>query len=236
MARRSIVLAVIAALAVGAATFAWAAGHRKPPPFDPSNFVRHVTNPFFPLKPGTVLVYKGIKDGQSQTDRVTVTHRTKVIQGVRTTVVRDVATHAREVLEATTDWFAQDREGNVWYFGEATKSYEPDGTVSTEGSWLAGRNGAAPGIVMEADPRVADGYRQELYPHHADDRAWILTRGGSVTVPYGTLRHALVTMEWTPLEPNVVDRKVYARGIGIVREVSMSGPLETAELSRVIRP
>jgi hypothetical protein len=235
MVRKAIVLAVASVLFAGAA-LAWAAGHRKPPSVDPSNFVQHVTNPFFPLKPGTVLVYKGIKDGASQTDRVTVTHRTKIIQGVRTTVVRDVAIHGDRVLEATTDWFAQDRDGNVWYFGEATKSFEPDGTVSTEGSWLAGRNGAEPGIVMEADPRVADGYRQELYPHHADDRAWILTRGGTVRVPYRVIHHALVTMEWTPLEPNVVDRKIYGRGIGIVREASMSGPVETAELVRVIRP
>src|SRR5207244_5700176 len=99
--------------------------------------------------------------------------------------------------EATTDWFAQDREGNVWYFGEATRAYD-GGHVSTEGSWQAGVHGARPGIVMEADPRIADGYRQELYPGHADDRPWILTRGGSIRLPYGVVRPVLRTMEWTP--------------------------------------
>jgi hypothetical protein len=201
----------------------------------PSNFVAHVTNPFFPLTPGTVFVYRGIKDGQTQIDRVRVTHRTRVIEGVTATAVRDVATHAGHVLEATTDWYAQDKTGNVWYFGEATKAYE-NGHVDTEGSWLAGRDGATPGIVMEADPHVSDGYRQELYPGHAEDMAWVVARGGHVRVPYGKVRHALFTLEFSPLEPNVIDRKVYGRGIGIVRETSASGPHETALLVRVMRP
>ncbi len=203
---------------------------------DPSNFVAHVTNPYFPLKPGTVLVYKGLKDGDTQIDRVTVTNRTKVVQGVRTTVVRDVATaQGGRALESTVDWFAQDEQGNVWYFGEATKSYE-GGKVSTEGSWQAGEDGAKPGIVMEAHPQVSSGYRQELYPGHAEDMAWITSLGDSLRVPYGNLENVLLTMEWTRLEPGVIDRKWYAPGIGIVREASATGAVETAQLVDVIRP
>jgi hypothetical protein len=233
-----ITLVVLGGVVLGATAIA-VASTSKPATggtIDPSNFVRHVTNPFYPLKPGTVLVYKGVRDGQTQVDRVTVTHRTRVIQGVRTTAVRDVATHKGRVLEATTDWYAQDKQGNVWYFGEATKSFGSTGTVSTEGSWLAGRQRAVPGIIMEADPRVADGYRQEFYKGHAEDQAWILHRGGSVRVPYGLIHPALLTMEWTPLEPNVVDKKWYGRGIGIVKEQSVAGGQETADLVRVTRP
>ncbi|MFN2544024.1 MAG: hypothetical protein ABR600_05560 [Actinomycetota bacterium] len=229
--------AVVASLAMWAGLFDGRDGVASaiPPGIRPSNFVAHVTNPFFPLVPGSVFVYRGIKDGQTQIDRVRVTQRTKVIEDVTTTAVHDVATHAGDVLEATTDWYAQDKRGNVWYFGEATKAYE-NGRVDTEGSWLAGRDGATPGIVMQADPRVSKGYRQELYRGHAEDMAWVVARGGHVRVPYGRVRHALFTLEFSPLEPNVIDRKVYGRGIGIVRETSASGPRETAQLVRVIRP
>jgi hypothetical protein len=232
MHRRIVALTLVGGLIGGAAL---ARAETRGGSIDPADFVRRITNPFFPLKPGTVFVYRGERDGQSQTDRVTVTHRRKTILGVSTVVVRDVATHHGERLEKTLDWFAQDRDGNVWYFGEATRTYE-HGRVSTEGSWTGGVDGAQPGIVMEADPRIADGYRQEIYPGHADDRAWVLTLGGTITVPYGHLRHTLLTMEWTPLEPNVVDNKVYARGVGLVREISVAGPLESAELVRIERP
>src|SRR5437588_884444 len=223
MRRRMIAAAAIgAALAAGAA-FASAAtarhqAARTASSVNPSNFVRHVTNPYYPLKPGTVLVYKGVRDGQTQKDRVGVTYRTRKIEGVTATVERDVATHHGRLLERTTDWYAQDKQGNVWYFGEATKAYNPNGTFSTEGSWQAGRDGAVPGIIMEANPRVADGYRQEYLRGHAEDQAWVLARGGSIRVPYGRISHDLVTMEWTPLEPGWIDQKVYARGIGIGRE------------------
>ena len=205
---------------------------------DPGDFVRYVTNPFLPFKPGTVLVYRGVKDEGRQAERVTVLHRTKRILGVRTTVVHDVIRDPStgKLLEETQDWYAQDKRGNVWYFGEATKSYEPNGHVSTEGSWEAGVDGAVPGIVMEADPHAPDAYRQEFYRGHAEDVAWVLRRGGSLDLPVGHLRHVLVTMEWTRLEPQVIDRKFYAKGFGIVREASATGPKETLELVAVHRP
>src|SRR5438874_8571990 len=145
MLRRAVALGVIGALAAG--TWALAppgapSSSRAPrspgaTALDPSKFVRFVTNPFFPLKPGTLWVYRGIKDGKTQIDRVFVTSTTKMIEGVRATVVRDVATQAGRVIERTFDWYAQDRQGNVWYLGEDTVAYEPNGT-STEGAWEAG--------------------------------------------------------------------------------------------------
>ena len=126
MRLRTVVAAVIGALLAGTAFVAAAATQHsaRTTSIDPSNFVRHVTNPYYPLKPGTLLVYKGVRDGQTQKDRVAVTYRTRVIEGVRTTVERDVATHHARLLERTTDYYAQDKQGNVWYFGEATKAFE----------------------------------------------------------------------------------------------------------------
>jgi hypothetical protein len=239
MMRRAVVLGLIGPLAVG--TLALASPHSSSPArpraaaIDPGNFVRRVTNPFFPLAPGTSWVYRGLKDGATQIDRVFVTHHTKNIVGVHATVVRDVATQHGRVIERTFDWYAQDKQGNVWYMGEDTTSFE-NGNVSKEGSWETGVHGAVPGIVMEADPQVPDGYRQEFWNGHAEDQAWVLARGGPVHVPLGNLHHALKTMEWTPLEPNVIDKKVYSLGIGLVSEESQTGPLETALLIRIHRP
>ncbi len=165
--KRVLIALVAAGVVMSGAGAGWTAARTndarvasaRRPSVHPRDFVRHVTNPFFPLHPGTVFVYRGTKDGEGQSDRVFVTHRTKRILGVWTTVVRDVATHGSRVLEWTFDWFAQDRAGNVWYLGEATRQFDPDGRVSTEGSWEAGVHGARPGIVMEADPRAPDGYR-----------------------------------------------------------------------------
>ncbi|MFL5797676.1 MAG: hypothetical protein ACJ77A_07045 [Actinomycetota bacterium] len=242
--RRGLIALVAAGVVMTAAGNAWTAASPHDAriasaggaSIDPGNFVRHVTNPFYPLRSGTLFVYRGTKDGAGQTDRVYVTHRTKRILGVRATVVRDVATHGSRVLERTLDWFAQDRAGNVWYLGEATREFLPNGHVSTEGSWEAGVHGARPGIVMEADPRAPDGYRQEFYAGHAEDQAWVLRRGITVVVPYGRLHRGLRTLEWTPLEPGVIDKKAYAWGVGLVSEESATGPRETAELVRIRRP
>ena len=224
---------------MGGVVVTTAAGSAAPRPaaslaLSPSGFVSAVDNPYFPLLPGTTLIYKGVRDGVAQTDRVSVTSETKVIQGVTTTVVRDVARHQKRLLEKTFDWYAQDDQGNVWYFGEDTKDYKPNGQVaSTEGSWEAGVDGAQAGIIMKADPEPPDGYRQELYPDHAEDQAWVLSRGTALTVPYGRVTEVLRTMEWTPLEPRVVDQKYYAPGLGIVFEVSVAGGQEVAKLVRV---
>jgi len=201
---------------------------------DPSLFVSVIDNPYYPLPVGRTLVYTGIRDGQTQVDRVTVTDKTKVIGGVTATVVRDVARHGSRLLEKTTDWFAQDVHGNVCYLGEDTKAYDANGHVDTSGSWEAGVGGAVAGIIMEAAPRIPDSYRQEFFPGEAEDTAWIIGRGGSLRVPYGVVHDVLTSLEHTALEPDVIDEKAYAPGLGIVLERAIAGGQEVAKLVSVI--
>jgi hypothetical protein len=162
----------------------------------------------------------------------------KRIRGVPCAVVRDRAYLDGRLRESTTDWYSQDAHGTVWYFGEATAELDARGRVtSTEGSWRAGRDGAREGIFMPASPRVGPVFAQEHYPGHAEDRFRVLSRRASVAVPYGTFtRRALMTAEWTPLEPGVRDRKWYVRGIGEVKEATVKGGDERAELVAFRRP
>ena len=199
---------------------------------------RHQDAGFLAL-PGPVgrrLVYTGIKDGQTQRDVVTVTSETKVILGVHATVVSDVADHNGAVLERTSDWYAQDKQGNVWYFGEDTVHFLPNGKGDTSGSWEAGVDGAQPGIIMEGHPQIPDAYRQELLTGQAEDTAWVVNVGGTVSVPYGKVRNVLTTLEATRLEPGAYDQKVYGPGIGIVLEQSLTGDPEVAKLESVSGP
>jgi hypothetical protein len=227
----------VAAIAVTIAVWApWAsgAGSSYEPVLDPADFTTTIDNPHFPLPVGRTLVYQGVKDGQSQVDTVTVTNQTKLVaEGITARVVTDVATHDGAKLEETSDWYAQDDQGNVWYLGEDTKHYLPNGKVDTSGSWEAGVHDAEPGMVMEANPQIPDAYRQEFLSNQAEDTAWVVERGGSVTVPYGTLKNALTTLEATRLEPGAYDQKIYAPGIGIVREQALTGAPEFAELVSV---
>jgi hypothetical protein len=201
-----------------------------------ARFAARITNPYLPYRPGSVWVYRGVKDGVTQRDVVTVTHRTQVVDGVRCTAVTDVARHGSRTLERTTDWYAQDAHGNVWYFGEATAAFGPGGQIDRSGSWLAGRHGARPGIVMTAHPRVGDAHRQEFWRGHAEDQYWLVALGQRVRVPLGGFGDAARTLEWSRLEPAVIDEKFYVPGVGVVRERAAEGPPEVASLVRFVRP
>lgn len=195
-----------------------------------------VTNQWFPLRPGTTYVYRGARDGQPSREVLTVTHLTKVIQGVRCTVVSDRLYVRGRLHERTTDWYAQDRRGAVWYFGEQTAELDAKGRVtSTEGTWQSGVDGAKAGIYMPARPRVGQSFRQELYAGHAEDHFRVLSLNVSVSVPYISSRHALLTKEWTPLEPGVIDHKLYVRGVGTVKEETVKGGSERNVLVAVQR-
>jgi hypothetical protein len=202
-----------------------------------SGFAPRVDNPWFPLVPGTTFVYSGVKDGKAARDIVTVLHTTRTIQGVRCTSVRDRLYLAGRLEERTTDWYAQDRRGNVWYYGEATAELDRSGHVtSTEGSWLAGRQGARPGIYMPARPRVGQTGRQEYFKGHAEDHYAVVSVNARVSVPYVSSTRAVLTKEWTPLEPGTLDHKYYVRGVGTVKEVTVKGPLERDVLVSVRKP
>ena len=197
---------------------------------DPANFVDHVTNPYMPLLPGTVMVYKGVQDGQPALDISTVTHQSKQILGVNITVVHDRVYLKKKLAEDTMDWYAQDKQGNVWYFGEDSKEIENGQVTSTEGSWEAGVNGALPGIIMEAHPKRGDAYQQEFAGNTASDRAKVLSIRQTTTVPFGSFTRVLQTREFTPLEPGVVEQKFFAKGIGFLRSVMVKGGTEEFHL------
>ena len=208
------------------------------PAVNPAQFNHPQQNKYFPLEVGTVFRYRGVDEGERLREVVTVTARKKTIEGVRTTVVRDVVRSADGTLvEKTHDWYAADDDGNVWYFGEATATYDEQGDVeSREGSWQAGVDGAVAGIIMPADPRPTDAYRQELYRGQAEDQAWIVQRHFSVEVPYGKVRDVVRSFEWSRLEPRVMSTKLYGPGLGIIRERDISGGNESFELVSVEGP
>jgi len=219
--------------ASGAPSSTSACGTTYAPVLDPVNFVTVLDNPYFPLPVGRKLVYQGVRDGQTQTDTVTVTDQKKLILGIQTTVVDDVATHGSTVLEKTFDFYAQDKQGNVWYLGEDTTAFLPNGKTDTSGSFVAGINGAQPGIIMEANPQIPDAYRQECAAGEAEDTAWVVGTTGSVSITYGKVRDVLSTLEATRIEPGAYDEKVYGPGIGIVREQALTGTSEFAQLVSV---
>jgi hypothetical protein len=202
---------------------------------NPGDYSAHVTNEWFPLAPSTTYVYKGVKDRNAVRDVMTVTRGTFTIAGVPCVVVEDrLYGKSGRVIERTTDWYTQDKMGNVWYFGEDTAEIGKNGRVlSTEGSWKAGVDGAKPGIFMPAHPKVGQSFRQEFYKGHAEDHFRVLSLLGSVFSP--SMKNALWTQETTPLEPGVLDHKLYARGIGMVLEHTVKGGDEHLELVSVRR-
>jgi hypothetical protein len=207
------------------------AGPGWPATLSPSDFVARVDNPWFPLKPGSEYRYTGLKEGMKTVDVVRVTDRTKRILGVETTVVHDVVSVNGRPEEVTNDFYAQDRAGNVWYFGEATRELDRHGdTISTEGSFQAGVKGARAGVLVPGHPKVGQTARQEFRRGQAEDHFKVLDLNATVPVPFVSSHHALRTREWTPLEPKVVDNKYYVRGIGTVREIAVKGPIERLRL------
>jgi hypothetical protein len=203
----------------------------KPPRLpDADTFVGQVDNPYLPLKPGTTWTYSGKLDGESAKDVVSVTNENKTILGVKVTVVQDQVFVKNKLVEDTDDWFAQDGDGNVWYFGEDTKELEDGQVVSTEGSWEAGVNSARAGIFMPAHPKVGDINKQEDAKNVAEDCAKIVDLNASVKVPFGSFDNALKTEEFSLLEPDVLDNKYYVQNVGLVKEQTVKGGSDFLEL------
>jgi hypothetical protein len=218
-------------LVLGAAVLALAMAAAPAPGAD-EGFTARVTNPYYPLLPGMRWEYRGVKDGRPLRDVVLVTERIERIGGVPCAVVLDRGYVDGRLAESTIDWFAQDGGGTVWYFGEATEEVDRQGRVtSTEGSWRAGTDGARQGVFMPARPHVGQSFAQEHYPGHAEDHFRVVSPTATIAVPFGTFRdRALMTEEWTPLEPGVRDAKWYVKGIGQVKEATLKGGDERAEL------
>ena len=194
------------------------------PEIDPEMFVDPADiggsedpNPYSPLVRGTTWTYKG----GTETITVTVTEDTKVILGVTCAVIHDVAEEDGEVIEDTLDWYAQDIDGNVWYFGEIAQEFQDGELVSIDGSWTAGVDSAKAGIIMKAAPMVGDVYRQEFFLGDAEDMAEVLSLTGSEVVPAAECNgNCLVTKDFTPIEPDAIEHKYYAPGVGLILEVN----------------
>ena len=195
------------------------------PELHPADFVERVDHPYFPLAPGDHWSYEEVdEEGQTEHIEVDVLEETRDISGITATVVHDVASIDGVVREDTHDWFAQDREGNVWYLGEATESFDEQGTSEgTEGSFEHGVDGAYGGMVMLADPQPGDAYRQEFLEGEAEDLGQVLRLDGTASVPVGDFEDVLVTRDWNPLEPDVIEEKYYAPGVGVVLETHVRG-------------
>lgn len=211
----------------------------EPVTLNPADFTTTIDNPYWPMRPGTRWVSRETApDGTRLRVVVTVTPRTKLIaNGITARVVRDVVTEDGSPVEVTDDWYAQDRAGNIWYLGEATTEFDGGRPVSTEGSFEAGVDGAQPGIAVPANPAPGLTYRQEYYAGKAEDRARVLSLSHQVEVPF---RHfargrVLTTEDVNPLKPRILELKFYAKGVGPVMAIGISGGADREELVRFVR-
>ncbi len=199
---------------------------------DPAEFTIEIDNPYWPMTPGNRWVYEEIDtDGTVQKVVVTVTDKTKMIaNGIEARVVRDVVSSEGELVEVTDDWYAQDATGNIWYLGEETAEYENGKPVSTSGSFEAGVDGAEAGIAMPANPEDGMAYRQEYYKGEAEDRAEVLSLDEKAEVKFGYFKATLMTKDLVPTEPKVSEHKFYAKGVGPVLTLDISGGTGREEL------
>ena len=203
-------------------------GDTYAPVIVPADFSTTIDNPYFPLPVGTTFV--SMENGEEEVN-VTVTSDTRVVMGVTTVVVHDVVTDKdKKVLEDTYDWYAQDSDGNVWYLGEDTTEYENGKLKTKEGSWQAGVDGALGGIIVPAHPEPGLTYREEYYEGHAEDSAEVLTLNAHAKVPHGNYDTLLQTRNFSSIEPDVVEEKFYAPGVGVVLEITVSGGTDRGEL------
>ena len=203
------------------------------PTIDPADFTTTIDNPFFPLIPGTTMTFEG--DGE--TIVVEVTAQTREVMKVTCVVVHDSVSNAGELIEDTFDWYAQDLDGNVWYFGEDSKEYVNGNVVSTAGSWEGGVNNARPGIIMLASPAVGEIYRQEFLACEAEDMAEVVAVDEAVTVPAGSFTGCIKTRDYTPLAPiSQGEYKVYCPDVGTVLESDAATDVRLSELMKVVGP
>src|SRR3989344_3986968 len=214
--RPLLITAVIVILVILAGVVYWSNSQRVDPLINPANFVSGIDNKYFTLVPGKKFTYESKTDEGFERVEVEVTGETKKIMGVTAIVVRDRVWLNNELREDTRDWYAQDKEGNVWYFGEDTVELVDGKIVSRAGLWEAGIDGAKAGIIMKAKPKVGETYRQEYYKGKAEDMARVLALNATVTVPFGTFNNCLQTLDYTPLEPSVKEHKYYCPSVGTV--------------------
>jgi hypothetical protein len=207
----------------------------EPVQLDPADFTADITHPYFPMTPGTRWTYEEVEpDGSVQRVVLIATDQTKQLaNGITARVVRDTVSADGEIIEDTTDWYAQDSAGNVWYMGEDTAEFDQGEIATKEGSWEAGVDGAQPGILLPADPQPGMAYRQEYYKGHAEDHAAILSHDEMAETPYGHFTDVVLTKDLVGLEPEVLEYKLYAKNVGLVLSIHVSGGSGREELVSV---
>jgi hypothetical protein len=204
----------------------------KPFEIDPSQFTINIDNPYWPMKPGSRWIFRET-DAEGSVSKVVVTvldKTKKIANGVEARIVHDQVSEHGQVKEDTFDWYAQDADGNLWYLGEDTTEYENGKPKTKEGSWEAGVDGAMPGVIMPANPQVGMTYREEYYKGHAEDGASIIGTNAFAKVPYGRFTGGIQTRNFSGIEPNVIEEKIYAKGVGVVEEITVSGGSDRDEL------
>jgi hypothetical protein len=207
----------------------------EPVNLDPANFSADITNAYWPMKPGTRWVYRGVAEGEPPEDIVIVatTATKKLANGITARVVRDTARSKGQLVEDTIDWYAQDQVGNVWYMGEQTAEYENGKVVSRAGSWEAGKDGAMPGIMLPALPQDGQQYRQEYKKGEAEDNGEVMATNALVQVKTGRYKNSVVTMDTSNLEKTVVEYKFYAPAVGPLLALDISGGATREELVKI---
>ena len=203
------------------------------PIIDPANFSTVIDNPYFPLIPGTTFVYEGQTSDGLEHVEFAVTHTTKVVQGVTCVEIHDSRFLDGILTEDTRDWFAQDKEGAVWYFGENTTLVDNGLPVNLHGTWTGGVDGAQPGFLILAHPVVGALYRQEFSLGNAEDQAEVVSLNAKAVVPYGSFNHCLKTLESSPLAPGDLENKFYAPGVGNLLTIDLATG-ERSELVQII--
>src|SRR3989338_455140 len=201
------------------------------PEINPADFSTKISNRYLAFTPGTTYIYEGkVEEGVERTE-VYVTNNIKKVMGVNVIEVRDRVYLNDELIEDTKDWYSQDKYGNVWYFGEDSKEIIDGKISSTKGSWAAGYYGAKPGIVMKANPKVGDIYKQEYFPGEAEDMGEVVALGVKIKVKYGSFSDCLQTKDWNPLEPGDEEYKYYCPEVsGLVYETG----IENMEFTQLV--
>jgi hypothetical protein len=199
---------------------------------DPDDFSTTIDNPYWPMKPGTRWTYREIGDrGEVQNIAVTVTSKTKKVKnGVTARIVRDTASLDGKVVEDTFDWYAQHADGSIWYLGEDTAEFKNGRVATREGSFEAGVHGAQAGVIMPADPKPGQAYRQEYLKGVAEDNGEVLSTREMADAPAGHFKHMLLTKDTSGVETDALEYKLYATGVGPVLALGVSGDVGREEL------
>ncbi|KAA3599393.1 MAG: hypothetical protein DWQ06_10805 [Calditrichaeota bacterium] len=207
------------------------------PEIKSENFISEINNPYLNLTVGKKWIYEGTDEDENERIEIEVTNQEKFVMGIKMTVVRDRVWVDGELEEDTFDWFAQDKDGNVWYFGEWVDNYENGKIINHSGSWEAGVKGAKPGIIMKANPKVGDSYRQEFLSGEAEDMGEVLSLNQQIKTRVGNYTDCLQVKDWSPLEPKVSEYKFYSKEVGnLVLERKVTGEEGYIELVQVVNP